>query len=120
MADVFSLGSIVTIFLESIIAFAALVISNKVIAHELDAKRLLIMSLVALFVTPIVGQFIFGALSIPFIGSYLLPLLVWIVLGEVLLKADMRTKLKVAAVGYFAYLLLSIMVAPYLFALLAF
>ena len=115
-----SVGGVIALLLNSVIAFIALVIADKVIAHNVDVKHLFIMSIVALFVTPIIGGLVLGYLAIPtVVSSYLLPLVVWIALGEVLIKeADMKTKLKVVIVGFIAYIVLSIFLAPYVFSLI--
>lgn len=115
-----TVGGIVADIVSMLIIFAALVIADKIIAHSVDAKRLLIMSVIAFFVAPIVGSLIAGYIAIPFIG-YILPLIVWIILGELLIKeADMKTKLKVIIVAFIVYILLSMFVAPYIFTMLPF
>ncbi len=127
MVDILSLvplsvGGAVALLLNSVIALIALVIADKVIAHNVDVKHLFIMSIVALFVTPIIGGLVLGYIAIPVVVSaYLLPLAVWIALGEVLIKeSDMKTKLKVVVVGFIAYIILSLFLAPYVFSLIPF
>ena len=124
MADLLtglSMAGIISTLVSSLVAFVALVIADKFIAHNIDAKRLLMIALVALFVTPVLGSFIFSMVSLPAsIGAYALPLIVWIILSEILLSSDLMTKLKVAVVGYVVYLVLSITVAPYLFSIIPF
>lgn len=127
MVDILSLvplsvGGAIALLLNSIIALIALVIADKVIAHNVDVKHLFIMSIVALFLTPIIGGLALGYIAIPtVVSAYLLPLVVWIALGEVLIKeADMKTKLKVVVVGFVAYIILSLFLAPYVFSLIPF
>ncbi len=117
-----SVGGVIALLLNSIVALIALVIADKVIAHNVDVKHLFIMSIVALFVTPIIGGVVLGYVAVPaVVSAYLLPLVVWIALGEVLIKeADMKTKLKVVVVGFIAYIILSILLAPYVFSLIPF
>ena len=127
MVDILSLvplsvGGMIALLVNALVAFVALVIADKVIAHSIDAKRLLIMSIVALFVTPIVGALVLGYVAIPIVvSSYLLPLVVWIILGEILIKeAGMKAKLKVIVVAFIVYLVLSTFAAPYIFSALPF
>ncbi len=116
-----SFAAIIATLLSSLVAFVALVISDKFIAHGIEAKKLLIISIVALFVAPLAGSLLSSYVLIPlYIHAYLLPLAIWIILGEILLSEDRMTKLKVAAVGWVVYLLLSLTVAPYVFALIPF
>jgi len=114
-----NVGYVVSTLLSALVAWIAIMISNKVIAHNVDAKRGLVMSIIALFIVPIIGAFI--ALPIPFFGAYILPLIVWIILGEVLLRGEgATTKLKVVIVAFVVYILLSIFVAPYIWTALPF
>lgn len=119
MVDFISLGGIIGLLISTLVAFVALVLSDTVIAHGIEAKRLLIMSLVALFIAPIAGSFLSGYIVLSsFVFAYAVPLAVWIILGEVLLTADMMTKVKVAAVGFVVYIILSLTVAPYIYSIL--
>ncbi|MBI2233127.1 MAG: hypothetical protein HYU56_04355 [Candidatus Aenigmarchaeota archaeon] len=114
-----TIPGIVTMFVNSLLAFIVVVLSDKVISHNLELKRASIVSGVALFITPVVGALVAGYTALPvslsgIIFAYVLPLLVWIVLGEILLKSDMKTKLKVMAIAFVAYIVLSFTVAPVL------
>lgn len=115
-----SIGGVIALLLNTVIAFIALVIADKVIAHSIDAKRLFIMAFLALFITPIIFAVLLSGLSLPaMVSAYVLPFLVWLALGEVLIKdSDMKTKLKVVVVAFVVWILLSIFVAPYVFQLL--
>ena len=117
-----SVGSVVVLLVNSLIAFIALFIADKVIAHNVAVKRLFIMSIVGLFLTPIVAAVVLSSIVLPgLVSAYVLPLLVWIVLGEILIKeADIKTKLKVVVVAFAVYILLSIFLAPPIFALVNF
>ena len=112
-----SVGGMIALLVNMLIAFIALVIADKLVAHNVDAKRLLILAFVALFITPIVAALALNSLALPaFVSGYIIPFLVWLALGEVLIKeADMKTKLKVVVVGFVAYIILSIFLAPYIF-----
>ncbi len=116
-----SVGGIIALLLNALVAFIALVIADKIIAHSINVKKLFIIALVALFLTPIVGAVVLELIALPvLVSAYILPLLVWIILGEVLLSSDMGTKAKVAVIGFVVYIVLSIFLTPYLFSVLSF
>ncbi|HIG97411.1 MAG TPA: hypothetical protein HA230_03655 [Candidatus Aenigmarchaeota archaeon] len=125
MVDILSfvpmtLGGIIATLVNVLIIFLALVIADKVIAHNVNVKRLLIMALIAFFLAPIIGSLIAGYVAIPYIGL-ILPLIVWIILGELLIKeADMKTKLKVVVVAFVVYTFLSLYLTPVIISLLPF
>ena len=116
----FSIGWVISTLVNALVAAIALIISDKFIAHQIDAKRIFIMALVAMFVAPLLASLALGLAAAGPIVIYLVPLLIWILLGEVLLQAERMVKLKVAAVGFFVYIILSIMLTPYLFAIIHF
>jgi uncharacterized membrane protein len=126
--NLLNVGYIVSLLVNAIVAFIAIVLADKLIAHNFDAKHSFIMAIVALFVTPIILGFIFGFLSLPvfivggieIISGFILPLVVWIALGELLLQADRITKLKVIIIAFVVYLILSIFLTPFLMGLLPF
>ena len=116
----FSVAGIVALLVNTVIAFIALVIADKLIAHNIDAKRLFIIAFVALFLTPIVGALLLSSLALPAVVSgYLFPFIVWLILGELLIKeADMKTKLKVVVVAFVVWIILSMFLAPVIFQML--
>ena len=107
-----NVGSIASLLVNSIVAFIAIMLANKVIAHNFEAKHAFIMAIVALFITPIVGTFIAPYIPIPYFGAIILPLVVWIALGELSLNADPVTKLKIIIIAFVVYFLLSIFLTP--------
>ncbi len=119
-----NIGFVVGTFVSAILAFIAIVASDKLISHSIDAKKSLIMALIALFIVPIAATFVLGFIpvlaSIPYIGSILLPLVFWIGLGEGLLSSDRKTKLKVAVVAFIVYIILQVFAAPYIRAAIPF
>lgn len=125
MVDVLSfipltVGGIIATLVNVLIIFVALVIADKVIAHSVDVKRLLVMALIAFFLAPIVGSLIASYIAIPYLGL-ILPLVIWIILGELLIKeADMKTKLKVVVVAFVVYTFLSLYLTPVIISLLPF
>jgi hypothetical protein len=119
-----NVGFVVGTFVSALLAFVAIVVSDKVISHSIEPKKSLIMSLIALFIIPILATLVIGfvpaLLSIPFVASIIIPLIFWIILGEALLSADRMTKLKVTVVAFVVYIILEIFLAPYIRALIPF
>ncbi|MDI6720846.1 MAG: hypothetical protein QMD85_00545 [Candidatus Aenigmarchaeota archaeon] len=119
-----NLGFIVGNLVGALIAFIAIMISDKVIAHNIEPKKSLIMSLIALFIVPILATFVAGFVTvlagIPYMVGFFLPLIFWIILGEVLLSSDRMTKLKVTAVAFVVYIILSIFLTPYIMSVIPF
>lgn len=117
-----SVAGVIALLVNMLIAFIALVIADKIVAHSVDAKRLLIIAFIALFITPIVAALALSSLALPaFVSGYVLPFVVWLALGEVLIKeADMKTKLKVVVLAFVVWIILSIYLAPFIFSVLHF
>ena len=115
-----SVGGIVATFVSAIIAFIAITIADKFIGHNFEPKRTFIMALIALFVAPVISTFAFGIGALPaYVSLYLIPLVLWIALGEALLKAEgMKTKLEVAIIAFIVYSLMTIFLTPFIFPLL--
>ena len=110
-----TLGGVITTLVNALLAFVVLLAADKVVAHNQEPKKTLIVSLVALFITPVIGAYAASFATLPdFVFSYLLPLFVWIILGELLLEGDYRTKLKVVGIAFIAYIVLSFTVGPIL------
>ncbi|MEM7819279.1 MAG: hypothetical protein QXD48_00420 [Candidatus Aenigmatarchaeota archaeon] len=110
-----SIGFAVSTLISSIIAFIAIIISDAIIAHNIDTKHSFILAIVALFLAPIAGALLttYINISIPYFEIFIFPLIIWIILGEILLKAEMITKLKVIIIAFVVYEILSIFVMPY-------
>lgn len=125
MADIIGLipltiPGIVASFMNSLLAGIVIMAADKLIAHNIEAKHALLISGIALFITPILGAFAADFVALPgFVFAYLLPLLVWIVLGELLLKSGMAAKLKVMAIAFVVYVVLSFTVGPALLGLVS-
>src|SRR3989338_4579676 len=87
-----SIADVVWLVVQAIIIFAVIVVSNHIIAHGVGMKHALIMSFAAYFLVPLI---FFGMMSsgfaLPYVG-FVIPLIVWIILGEVLLEGDMKDK----------------------------
>ena len=99
-----TVGGIAWLFVQTIIVFIVIVIADRLISHGVDARHALILSFAAYFLP---GLVLFGlniaGVSLP--GSILLvlPLLIWIGLGELLLEGDFKSKLIVAVIAYVAF-----------------
>lgn len=112
-----TLSGIVAAFVNSLLAGIIIIIADKLVAHNTEAKRALMVSGIALFITPVLGAFAAGYTALPaflsgIVFAYLLPLIVWIVLGEALLGGDMKAKLKVMIIAFVAYTVLSFTAGP--------
>ena len=99
-----TIGGIVWLLIKTFLIFVALVIADKIISHDMNAKHVLIMAFLVAFVVPIITS-----LALPFIALpagfsqlifYGLPLLMWIVFGEVLLGGDYKQKIAVAFIAF--------------------
>ena len=107
-----SVGGAIALLVQILIIWVVVMLADKVIAHQIQAKHSFILAVLAYFLSPLVLAF--GGISIPFAGI-IIPLIVWIVLGEVLLRgysggAVMR--LKVAAIAFVIYLILNMVGVP--------
>src|SRR3989338_6686729 len=98
-----SVGGFIALLINVIIISVILTLTDKVLAHEMSFKNSLIMALVAYLVVPLIISF--ANISFPFSG-YIIPLVIWIALGEVLLKGGRKGKLIAAAVAFVIYLVL--------------
>ncbi|MFH0948982.1 MAG: hypothetical protein V1802_00670 [Candidatus Aenigmatarchaeota archaeon] len=104
-----SVGYYIGLLVDALIVFVVLIIADKLVAHNFEIKRTLILAIVALFLTPIITSFIGTAITLPsFVFIYILPLIVWIVLGEILLKeAGIMAKLKVIVIAFVVWTILN-------------
>ncbi len=109
-----SFGGIIATLIDAIIAFAVIVIIDKFIGHNFEPKRTFAMAIIALFLGPIISVSILGSTTLPgFFSVYIVPLVLWIILGELLLKGEgMKTKLEVTIIAFVVYSVLRIVLAP--------
>jgi hypothetical protein len=104
-----SIAGFLAILVNAIVAWIVLMVVDKVISGNLDMKRSFIMALVALFIVPIAV----GFAGLPgIISIYVIPLVVWIILGELLLKATMVQKLKIVVIAFVVYVILNMVGVP--------
>jgi len=96
----YPVSSVVSLLIETFLVAAAISLSSAVIAHRIEFKRIIIMAVLAYFLTPLICGMI-NVVAIPFV----MPLLIWIVLGEVMLKdIDVKKKAMVAILAYVIFL----------------
>jgi len=101
-----SVGGAIGLLVQILIIWVVVMLADKIIAHQMQAKHSLILAVLAYFLSPLVLAF--AAISIPFAGI-IIPLIVWIVLGEILLRGygGAKARLKVAAIAFVIYLVLN-------------
>jgi len=115
-------GALVSAFLLSIVPFITLSIVNAIATKELSLKRAFIMAFLSFFVVRTMASMV----SVPFVSSGLgssiiLPLIAWIILGEIFLKADWKKKLLITVTSFVVYLaLLFVGFESYLLSLIPF
>jgi hypothetical protein len=106
------ISSLIAIFMGSSLISLSISISNIVIAHNIDSGRIRLMAIAAYAATPFLASLITTAF--PFflfhrdysdMLSMLLPLAVWIALGEFFIKGvGYGKKLLIAMLGYSLFL----------------
>ncbi len=99
-----SVGGMIGLLINVIIITAVLVIIDRIIAHEMTIKKSFVMAVVAYLFVPIILSF--ANIAIPFAG-YIIPLIIWIALGQFLLKGTVKNKAVVAAVAFLVYIILT-------------
>jgi hypothetical protein len=108
-----TMTGVISLLVESLIIFIAIVLSDEFIEHELEAGHALMMTLIVYFIVPMLTSFISNFLSVSFMYlNYILPLVVWIILAEVFLYGDRMDKLKVAVLAFVIYTVLTIFQIP--------
>ncbi len=107
----FTFSVLVVYFINTLIAFIAVILSDNFIAHNIEGKKTFVLALLSFFFAPIIAPYI-GMTGI--YSELLLPLIIWIAFGELLLEADTKTKLKVLLVAFAVYFVMSLYVSPYL------
>jgi hypothetical protein len=111
-----SINSVLIYLVNALIAWVALIAADTVIAHNIEAKKTLVLSLAAFFVVP----FFLPLLGLGALGSTIVvSAIVWIGLGELILEADWTTKLKVLLIGFVVYYVVSLFLSDYLFSLIS-
>lgn len=102
-----TVGGAIALLVQILIIWVIIILSDKLIVHRIEAKHSIILAVLAYFVSPLVLAF--GGISIPFAGI-IIPLIVWVVLSELLLRGlgtTVVTRLKVAAIAFVIYFILN-------------
>ncbi|MBI4170384.1 MAG: hypothetical protein HY514_01725 [Candidatus Aenigmarchaeota archaeon] len=115
-----SVGGIISLVVNVIVTAIAIMIADKIITHEIEIKHSLIMAFIAYFILPLALSYLIVFVPVISTIAIILPLIVWIILGEVLLKADRKQKAIVAIIAYAVNLLLLGYVSGFIFSLLPF
>lgn len=111
-----SIGTVLTYLIDALIAWIAIIIADKIIAHEIEPKKSLVLALASFLVVP----FVLPLLGIGSLGSTILvSAIVWIGLGELILEADRMTKLKVLIIAFVVYYIISIFLSEYILSLIS-
>ena len=99
-----SIGGIISLLLTTVIIFVAIVLSDKILSHEMDTKHVLIMSFLCAFIVPLITSLVTSFISFPAGFSQIfffgMPLVSWIILGEILLEGDFKQKIIVAFIAF--------------------
>lgn len=104
----FSASVAITYLINALLAFVAVVLVDRIISHEVEAKHALALSIVSFVAVPILA---------PFIGAFeknallVLSFVSWVILGEALLQSDWQTKLKVLVIAFVVYSVLTLFAA---------
>jgi hypothetical protein len=110
-----TIGGIIGLLIDAIIVTIVIIISDKIIAHGIEAKHAFIMAFASYFLAIILMLGLaFANIVLPsLLAVYIIPLLVWVVLGELLLKsADRKKRLEVAVVAFVIYTILTFVGVP--------
>jgi hypothetical protein len=111
-----SISTILIYLIDALIAWIAIIISDKIIAHEIEPKKSLVLALASFLVVPIA----LPMLGIGALGSVIVvSAIVWIGLGELILEADRMTKLKVLIIAFVVYYIISIFLSEYILSLIS-
>lgn len=103
-----TIGGLVWLFVQTFAVFLVIVLADRLISHGVEMKHALILSFAAYFLPGLLrlGLSIVG-ISLPDPIVLVLPLLIWIGLGELLLEGDFKGKLIVAVIAYVTFFALN-------------
>ncbi|MBI2584073.1 MAG: hypothetical protein HYW25_05370 [Candidatus Aenigmarchaeota archaeon] len=104
------LFSILVLVVQLLIIWIVVLLSAKLVASGIGALRAFVLAFLAYFLPPLV--FSFFSISIPY-AAIIIPLIVWIILGELLLReATLGGRLKITIVAFIIYLILQFIGLP--------
>ncbi len=113
-----SVAGIVSLVINVVITAIAIMIADKLITHEISVKHSLLMAFIAYLIVPILFSLLFTFVPGIAVIGIILPLIAWIILGEILLKSDRKQKAIVAVIAYAVNILLLTYVSGLIFAVL--
>jgi hypothetical protein len=119
-SSLLSIGGIISLAINVIITAVAIMLSDKLIAHEISPKKSVIMAVIAYLIVPLVISIIASFAPAISLFGFVLPLVAWIVLGEILLSGDFKLKAIIAVIAYALNLILLMYVTPLIFMVLPF
>lgn len=92
---------------QSLAVFLVVMLADRFIAHGYNIKHTLMLAFGAYFLSPaVILALQYAGISITN-ALFIVPLVVWVVLGELLLEGDRKNKLIVAVVGYLSFVALN-------------
>ena len=103
-----TLGGVLWLFVQTLIVFLVILIADRVISHGVEIRHALILSFAAYFLPGLILLGLnFAGINLPGFVLLVLPVIVWIALGEVLLGGDFKSKLIVAVIAYATFLVIN-------------
>ena len=95
---------------QSVIIFFVIVLSDRLLAHGVQAKHAIYMAFGAFFIGQLVSLVLaYASITVP---SILFSLIIWIILSETLLEGDTKEKLIVGVIAFVAFLALDFSPLP--------
>lgn len=106
----FDLISIFAFIVQLLIIWIVILLSERLVAARVGAKRAFALAFLAYFIPPLL--FTFVNIAIPF-AYLIIPLVVWIILSELLLRdSSFGGRIKIAVVAFVIYLILQFIGLP--------
>ncbi len=107
-----SLSGLISFIIQWIVILFALAFSDAIVEHNIEFKRLAIISFLSYLVTPLILMYSPIVFMYDFI---IMPLVVWIILGEILLReATIKQRALITIIGYAIYYFLLRINVPYM------
>ena len=106
----FDLISIFAFIVQLLIIWIVVLLSARLVSSSVGAKRAFVLAFLAYFIPPLL--FTFLNIAIPF-AYFIIPLIVWIILSELLLRDNsFGARIKIAVVAFVIYLILQFIGLP--------
>ncbi|MFH1421053.1 MAG: hypothetical protein ABIG30_03790 [Candidatus Aenigmatarchaeota archaeon] len=112
-----TIGGAISLAITAILMIIAIVIADYIISHNTNIKHSAIMAFGAYFLTPLIISAIgLAGYFDRLVALYVIPLVVWIILGELLLKADAKKKAVIAIIAFAIYAVMNYFGVPFMIA----